>query len=58
MTQYQKSNYWIGIRENKIMKIQQQGFAIPNSDSLKPAKPFIPDKYTNLMEQNKPRRGN
>ena len=45
MTQYQQSNYWIGIREDKVMKLQQQGLAIPNPDSVKPPKLFIPDKY-------------
>ena len=53
MTQYQQSNYWIGIREDKVMKLQQQGLAIPNSDSVKPAKPFITDKYKNCMNPNK-----
>ena len=56
MTQYQQSNYWIDIRENKVMRIQQQGLAIPNSDSVKPAKPFIPDKYNNWMEMKKLKR--
>ena len=31
------------------MKLQQWGLAVPNSDSVKPAKPFIPDKYNNRM---------
>ena len=35
------------------MKRQQRGLAVPNSDSLKPAKPFITDKYNNRMKLKK-----
>ena len=38
------------MREDKVMRRQQQGLAVPNSDSVKPAKSFIPDKYKNQME--------
>ena len=41
------------MREYKFIKRQQQGLAFPNSDSAKPAKLFIPDKYNNQMELNK-----
>ena len=44
------------MREDKVMKRQQQGLAVPNSDSVKPAKPFIPDKYENLINLKKPKR--
>ena len=35
------------------MKRQQKGLAVPNSDSVKPEKSFIPDQYNNLMELKK-----
>ena len=38
------------------MKRQQQGIAIPNSDSVKPAKSFIADNYKNWMELKKLKR--
>ena len=38
------------MREDKVMKRQKQVLAVPNSDSLKPAKLFIPDKYNNRMK--------
>ena len=41
------------MREDKVMKRQQQDLAVPNSDSVKPNKPFIPDKYNNRMELKK-----
>ena len=44
------------MREDKVMKRQQQGLAVPNSDSVYPAKSFIPDKYKNRMEPKKIRR--
>ena len=39
--------------EDKVMKQQQQGLAVPNSDSVNPAKSFIPDKYNNRTELKK-----
>ena len=44
------------MRVDKFMRWQQRGLAVPNSDSVKPAKPFIPDKYNNRMELNKLKR--
>ena len=41
------------MREDRVMKRQQQGLYVPNSDSVKPTKPFIPDKYNNRMELKK-----
>ena len=41
------------MREDKFMKQQQQDLAVPNSDSVKPNKPLIPDKYNNRMELKK-----
>ena len=38
------------------MKLQQQGLAIPNPDSVNTAKSFIPDKYKNRMKLNKFKR--
>ena len=38
------------------MKLQQQCLAVPNSDSMKPAKTFIPDKYNNCMNLKKLKR--
>ena len=32
------------------MKLQQRGLSVPNSDSVKPDKPLIPDKYNNSMK--------
>ena len=37
------------MREDKFMNRQQQGIAIPNSDSINPYKPLIPDRYKNWM---------
>ena len=34
MTQAQQSNYWIRMREDKFTKLQQQGLAVPNPDSV------------------------
>ena len=42
--------------EDKVVKRQQQCLSVPNSHSVKPAKPFIPDKYSNQMELNKLKR--
>ena len=44
------------MREDKFMKRQQQGPTVPNLDSVKTAKSFIPDKYNNRMELNKLKR--
>ena len=44
------------MREDKVMKRQQQGLAIPNPDSVNTAKSFIPDKYSNFMGLNKLKR--
>ena len=41
------------MREDKVMKRQQQGLAVTNSDSMKPEKSFIPDKYKNWTELKK-----
>ena len=41
------------MREDKVMKRQQRGLAVPNLYSVKPAKPFIPDKYNNHMNLKK-----
>ena len=51
-----QSNNWIGMREDTVMKQQQWGLAVTNSDSVKPAKTFIPDKYKNLMKLKKLKR--
>ena len=37
------------MREDIVMKRQQQGLAVPNSDSVMPVKPFISEKYYNQM---------
>ena len=42
--------------EDTVMKQQQQGLAVPNPDSVNPAKPFIPDKYNNCMNPKKLKR--
>ena len=39
--------------EDTVMKRQQQGLSVTNSDSMSPDKPFIPDKYNNLMNLKK-----
>ena len=44
------------MRVEKFMKRQQQGLDVPNSDSVKPAKLFIPDKYKSKTEPNKLKR--
>ena len=41
------------MREDKVMKQQQLGIVVTNSDSVKPAKQFIPYKYNNHMKMNK-----
>ena len=46
------------MREDKVIKRQQQGLSFPNSDSVKPDKPFIPDKYNNRMNLKKLKRIN
>ena len=40
------------------MKQQKQSLAVPNSYNVKPAKPFIPDKYNNNIELKKLKRVN
>ena len=35
------------------MTRQQQGLEVTKTDGVKPAKPFIPDKYNNRMERKK-----
>ena len=51
VTQAQKSNYWRGIREDKVVKRQQQGLEFPNIDNISAnkEKPFIPYKYKNKI---------
>ena len=44
------------MREYKFIKLQQQGLAVPDSDSMKPAKTLIPDKYNTWMELKKTNR--
>ena len=44
------------MREDKGVKHQQWGIDIKNPDVVKPYKPFIPDKYNNLMELKKLKR--
>ena len=44
------------MRENTYMKRQQQSLSVPNSDSVKPSKPLIPDKYNNSMNLKKFKR--
>ena len=56
MTLSEHSNHWRGISEDTVMKRQQQGPAVPNSDSVKPSKPLIPDKYNNRMNLKKLKR--
>ena len=46
------------MREDKVLKPQQQGLSIINLDSVKPAKPFIPESYNIGMEPNKLKREN
>ena len=41
MTQAQQSNYCRGMREDKVVKWQQRGIAVPKPDSVNPAKLFI-----------------
>ena len=41
------------MREYKVIKLLQEGLALPNSYSAKPSKPFIPDKYKNWVELKK-----
>ena len=41
------------MREDKVMKRQQQGLDVTNSDTVKPAKPFITDSYNNWVELKK-----
>ena len=55
VTRSDQSNHWIGMREDTDMKQQQQqqGLSVPKSDSMKPAKPFIPDKCRNIINLNK-----
>ena len=44
------------MREDTVIKLQQQGLAVPNPDSVKLSKPFIPDKYINFMKLEKLKR--
>ena len=44
------------MREDKVAKQQQQGLAFKKPDSVKPAKPFIPEKYNNRIELKKIKR--
>ena len=44
------------MREDKAMKQQEQGLSVPNSDSVKPAKSFVPYNYNNHMELKKLKR--
>ena len=46
------------MREDKVMKLKLQGLVVPNSDSMKPAKSLIPDKYNNRMELKKNKKIN
>ena len=56
VTRAEQSNNWIGMREDIVIKRKQQGLAVPNSDNVKPEKPFIPDKYNNHMNLKKLKR--
>ena len=53
VTRAQQSNYWRVIREDKVMKLQQQGISITNQDSVNPYKILIPENYNNNMELKK-----
>ena len=44
--------------EDKVMKRQQQGLSITNSDSVNPDKHFIPDNYNNGINLKKTKRIN
>ena len=44
--------------DDKVMKQQKQSLSVPNSDSVKPAKPLILDKYNNHMSLKKLKRIN
>ena len=57
MKRAEQSNYWIGMREDKVMKLKQQGLDITNSYIVNPYEPFIPYKYNNCTELNKLKRG-
>ena len=41
------------MREDTVMKRQQRGLAVPNSDIMNPEKPLIPYKYNNRMNLKK-----
>ena len=58
ITQSQQSNYWREIMEDKSAKRQQQGLTVPKTDSFKPPKPLITDKYKNRMYKKKLNRIN
>ena len=53
MTRVDQSNHSRGIREDTVMKRQQQGLAVQKSDSVQSAKYFFPDKYKFFMNLNK-----
>ena len=53
MTRADQSNHWRGMREDTVMKRQQRGLAVPNSDIMNPEKPLIPYKYNNRMNLKK-----
>ena len=44
------------MREDSVMRRQQQGISVTNLDSVKPSKPIIPDKYNNRMNLKKLKR--
>ena len=44
------------MRKYKVKKWQQQGLYVPNPDSMKPRKLFIPYKYNNRMELQKTKK--
>ena len=56
VTREEQLNYCRGIREDKFMKRQKLGLAVPNSYIMKPAKSLVPDKYNNQMELKKLKR--
>ena len=58
MTRAHQSNHWRGMREDKCTKQkQQQCIAVPNPYIVNSENIFIADKYKNMMERNKFKRG-
>ena len=46
------------MREDKVVKLQQQSITFPNPYSVTPVKPFIPDKYNYWMDMKKLKKKN